>query len=84
MCVDHSPPAGRPAVRHNAGPVPQVVLEPVDAVEITALMDNVTDIFMPDQGPVPAHCTGWRAQHAMAHRFGEAFIPNTVGSRFRL
>jgi metal-dependent hydrolase (beta-lactamase superfamily II) len=120
--------------------VPQVVLEPVDAVEITALMDNVTDVFMPDQGParrpgplpgksrtsaimaggrapdaliaehgfstlvdvrkgastrrvllemspqvlVPAHCTGWRAQHAMARRFGEAFIPNTVGSRFRL
>src|SRR5215813_9495076 len=51
MCVDHSPPAGRPAVLHDVGPVPQVVLEPVDAVEITALMDNVTDIFMPDQGP---------------------------------
>src|SRR5215831_3577564 len=51
MCVDHSPPAGRPAVLHEVGPVPQVVLEPVDAVEITALMDNVTDIFMPDQGP---------------------------------
>jgi 7,8-dihydropterin-6-yl-methyl-4-(beta-D-ribofuranosyl)aminobenzene 5'-phosphate synthase len=33
---------------------------------------------------VPAHCTGWRAQHAMAARFGEAFIPNTVGTRFHL
>jgi hypothetical protein len=32
---------------------------------------------------VPAHCTGWRAQHAMAARFGEAFIPNTIGTRFR-
>jgi 7,8-dihydropterin-6-yl-methyl-4-(beta-D-ribofuranosyl)aminobenzene 5'-phosphate synthase len=51
MCVDHSPPAVRPAVLHDAGPVPQVVLEPVDAVEITALMDNVTDVFMPGQGP---------------------------------
>lgn len=30
---------------------------------------------------VPAHCTGWRAQHALAARFGEAFIPNTVGTR---
>jgi len=29
---------------------------------------------------VPSHCTGWRAQHAMAARFGEAFIPNTVGT----
>jgi 7,8-dihydropterin-6-yl-methyl-4-(beta-D-ribofuranosyl)aminobenzene 5'-phosphate synthase len=33
---------------------------------------------------VPAHCTGWRAQHAVGARFGEAFIPNTVGTRFQL
>jgi 7,8-dihydropterin-6-yl-methyl-4-(beta-D-ribofuranosyl)aminobenzene 5'-phosphate synthase len=33
---------------------------------------------------VPAHCTGWRAQHAMGAHFGEAFIPNTVGTRFEL
>jgi 7,8-dihydropterin-6-yl-methyl-4-(beta-D-ribofuranosyl)aminobenzene 5'-phosphate synthase len=33
---------------------------------------------------VPAHCTGWRAQHAMARRFGEAFVPNSVGTRFTL
>jgi 7,8-dihydropterin-6-yl-methyl-4-(beta-D-ribofuranosyl)aminobenzene 5'-phosphate synthase len=51
MCVDHSPAADRPAVRHDAGPVPQIDLEPVDSVEIITLMDNVTDIFMPDQGP---------------------------------
>jgi len=31
---------------------------------------------------VPAHCTGWRAQHAMAARFGEAFVPNSIGTRF--
>jgi 7,8-dihydropterin-6-yl-methyl-4-(beta-D-ribofuranosyl)aminobenzene 5'-phosphate synthase len=33
---------------------------------------------------VPAHCTGWRAQHAMGARFGEAFIPNTLGTRSEL
>jgi 7,8-dihydropterin-6-yl-methyl-4-(beta-D-ribofuranosyl)aminobenzene 5'-phosphate synthase len=33
---------------------------------------------------VPAHCTGWRAQHAIGARFGEAFIPNSVGTRFVL
>lgn len=33
---------------------------------------------------VPAHCTGWKAQHAMAVRFPEQFIPNTVGTRFEL
>lgn len=32
---------------------------------------------------VPAHCTGWRAQHAMAARFGDVFVPNSVGTRFR-
>ncbi|MGH3813782.1 MAG: MBL fold metallo-hydrolase [Pseudonocardiaceae bacterium] len=33
---------------------------------------------------VPAHCTGWRAQHAMSARFGPAFIPNSVGTSFHL
>ncbi len=32
---------------------------------------------------VPAHCTGWRAQHAMSARFSEAFVPNTIGTSFR-
>ena len=31
---------------------------------------------------VPAHCTGWRATHALAARFPEAFIQNSVGTRF--
>jgi 7,8-dihydropterin-6-yl-methyl-4-(beta-D-ribofuranosyl)aminobenzene 5'-phosphate synthase len=33
---------------------------------------------------VPAHCTGWAAQRALAERFSAAFIPNTVGTRFQL
>jgi 7,8-dihydropterin-6-yl-methyl-4-(beta-D-ribofuranosyl)aminobenzene 5'-phosphate synthase len=37
-------------------------LEPADSVTITTLMDNVTDIFMPDQGPAnrPPPGTGGR------------------------
>jgi 7,8-dihydropterin-6-yl-methyl-4-(beta-D-ribofuranosyl)aminobenzene 5'-phosphate synthase len=31
---------------------------------------------------VPAHCTGWRARHAMSATFGEAYVPNSIGSRF--
>jgi 7,8-dihydropterin-6-yl-methyl-4-(beta-D-ribofuranosyl)aminobenzene 5'-phosphate synthase len=31
---------------------------------------------------VPAHCTGWRATHALAARFPEALIQNSVGTRF--
>jgi 7,8-dihydropterin-6-yl-methyl-4-(beta-D-ribofuranosyl)aminobenzene 5'-phosphate synthase len=33
---------------------------------------------------VPAHCTGWAAQRAFADRFPDAFVPNTVGTRFEL
>jgi 7,8-dihydropterin-6-yl-methyl-4-(beta-D-ribofuranosyl)aminobenzene 5'-phosphate synthase len=33
---------------------------------------------------VPAHCTGWRATHALATAFPDAFIQNSVGTRFEL
>jgi 7,8-dihydropterin-6-yl-methyl-4-(beta-D-ribofuranosyl)aminobenzene 5'-phosphate synthase len=49
---------------------------------IPRVLDDLAE--MSPQVLVPAHCTGWRAQHAMARRFGEAFIPNSVGTRFRL
>jgi len=29
---------------------------------------------------MPAHCTGWRAQHAMSARFGESYLPSSVGT----
>jgi 7,8-dihydropterin-6-yl-methyl-4-(beta-D-ribofuranosyl)aminobenzene 5'-phosphate synthase len=51
MCVDHSPATFGAAVLHQVEPAEPIGLEPVDSVEITSLMDNVTDIFMPDQGP---------------------------------
>jgi 7,8-dihydropterin-6-yl-methyl-4-(beta-D-ribofuranosyl)aminobenzene 5'-phosphate synthase len=31
---------------------------------------------------VPTHCTGWRATHAIAARFPDAFVQNSVGTRF--
>jgi 7,8-dihydropterin-6-yl-methyl-4-(beta-D-ribofuranosyl)aminobenzene 5'-phosphate synthase len=31
---------------------------------------------------VPGHCTGWKATHALAARFPEAFLQNSVGTRF--
>jgi 7,8-dihydropterin-6-yl-methyl-4-(beta-D-ribofuranosyl)aminobenzene 5'-phosphate synthase len=31
---------------------------------------------------VPAHCTGWKATHALAARFPDSFLPNAVGTRF--
>jgi 7,8-dihydropterin-6-yl-methyl-4-(beta-D-ribofuranosyl)aminobenzene 5'-phosphate synthase len=33
---------------------------------------------------VPAHCTGWRATHALAAALPGSFIQNSVGTRFEL
>jgi 7,8-dihydropterin-6-yl-methyl-4-(beta-D-ribofuranosyl)aminobenzene 5'-phosphate synthase len=33
---------------------------------------------------VPAHCTGWKATHALARELPEAFVSNSVGTRFIL
>src|SRR5713101_3061198 len=51
MCVDLSPPAPPSAVLHDIEMADPIMLDPVDSVEIVSLMDNVTDVFMPDQGP---------------------------------
>ena len=57
---------------HLSGPAFEPIIEPTCA----ALGE-----FAPDH-LVPAHCTGWRATHALAARFPEAFIQNSVGTRF--
>jgi 7,8-dihydropterin-6-yl-methyl-4-(beta-D-ribofuranosyl)aminobenzene 5'-phosphate synthase len=59
---------------HLNGPVFEPLI-PLVLDDLAALAPRVV---------VPAHCTGWRAQHAMGARFGDAFIPNTVGTRFEL
>ena len=59
MCTDDTP-AGHvhPAtLLHDFEPSVTFDLEPVDSVTVTTLMDNVTDIFMPGQGP--AHRPPW-------------------------
>ena len=33
---------------------------------------------------VPIHCTGWRATHALAAAFPDAFVQNSVGTRYIL
>jgi 7,8-dihydropterin-6-yl-methyl-4-(beta-D-ribofuranosyl)aminobenzene 5'-phosphate synthase len=51
VCVDDTPVAQIPAVRHDFEPDVEIALDPVDSVVVTTLMDNVTDALMPDQGP---------------------------------
>ena len=50
--------------------------EPAIAPVCDALAELAPDYL------VPTHCTGWRATHALAARFPEAFIQNSVGTRF--
>jgi 7,8-dihydropterin-6-yl-methyl-4-(beta-D-ribofuranosyl)aminobenzene 5'-phosphate synthase len=33
---------------------------------------------------IPCHCTGWRANHAIAKEFPDAFISNSVGNLYQL
>jgi 7,8-dihydropterin-6-yl-methyl-4-(beta-D-ribofuranosyl)aminobenzene 5'-phosphate synthase len=57
---------------HLTGPLFEPVIGPtVDAFAT----------FAPDH-LVPCHCTGWRAIHALAARFPDAFIQNSVGTRY--
>jgi len=59
---------------HLSGPV----FEPL----IPRVLDDLAAL-----GPavlMPAHCTGWRAQHAMSARFPDAYVPGTVGTSLYL
>jgi 7,8-dihydropterin-6-yl-methyl-4-(beta-D-ribofuranosyl)aminobenzene 5'-phosphate synthase len=59
---------------HLNGPL----FEPIIPATVRALAEMVPAVI------VPAHCTGWRATHAIASAFPDAFIQNSVGTRFEL
>jgi 7,8-dihydropterin-6-yl-methyl-4-(beta-D-ribofuranosyl)aminobenzene 5'-phosphate synthase len=66
--VDDSPAGQVTAVRHDFEPQVEIELDPVDSVVVTTLMDNLTDVFMPDQGPahrVPVVSGSWRPSAVM-------------------
>jgi 7,8-dihydropterin-6-yl-methyl-4-(beta-D-ribofuranosyl)aminobenzene 5'-phosphate synthase len=51
VCAEDAPGGQLSHARWDTEPAVEIGLEPVDSVVVTTLMDNVTDIFMPDQGP---------------------------------
>ena len=60
MCTEpHIHPGGviASAIRpeHAGAPADPITLNPVDAVTLTTLVDNSTDLLLPDQGPVHRH-----------------------------
>jgi 7,8-dihydropterin-6-yl-methyl-4-(beta-D-ribofuranosyl)aminobenzene 5'-phosphate synthase len=59
---------------HLGGPAFEPVIAPTVA-ELTALAPDLV---------VPGHCTGWRAQHALAAALPDAWVPSSSGSCYRL
>ena len=59
---------------HLAGPL----FEPAIGDTVSALEQLAPEVI------VPAHCTGWKATHAIARRLPGAFIQNSVGTTFHL
>jgi 7,8-dihydropterin-6-yl-methyl-4-(beta-D-ribofuranosyl)aminobenzene 5'-phosphate synthase len=59
---------------HLSGPA----FEPIIGETVSALDQLAADVV------VPAHCTGWKATHAIAAALPAAFIQNSVGTTFRL
>jgi 7,8-dihydropterin-6-yl-methyl-4-(beta-D-ribofuranosyl)aminobenzene 5'-phosphate synthase len=59
---------------HLNGPL----FEPIIPDTCDALAELAPEVI------VPTHCTGWRAIHALAARFPDAFIQNSVGTRYEL
>ena len=51
---------------------------PIVADTVAALAEEAPSVL------VPAHCTSWKAQQALAAALPGAFRPNAVGSRFEL
>jgi 7,8-dihydropterin-6-yl-methyl-4-(beta-D-ribofuranosyl)aminobenzene 5'-phosphate synthase len=59
---------------HLNGPL----FEPMIGPTVDALAELAPHVV------VPAHCTGWDASHAIAARLPDAFIQNSVGTRYEL
>ncbi len=59
---------------HLSGPL----FEPIIAPTVAALKEINPQLV------VPAHCTGWKAVHAIARELPQAFVQNSVGTRFVL
>jgi 7,8-dihydropterin-6-yl-methyl-4-(beta-D-ribofuranosyl)aminobenzene 5'-phosphate synthase len=54
------------------------LFEPIIPQTIAALKAEQPQVV------IPAHCTGWRASSQLAIELPDAFIPNSVGSRYEL
>jgi 7,8-dihydropterin-6-yl-methyl-4-(beta-D-ribofuranosyl)aminobenzene 5'-phosphate synthase len=54
------------------------LFEPIIPATVDALLAERPGVV------VPGHCTGWKAVHRLAAAMPDAFVPNSVGTRFEL
>jgi 7,8-dihydropterin-6-yl-methyl-4-(beta-D-ribofuranosyl)aminobenzene 5'-phosphate synthase len=54
------------------------MFEPIIEPTVAAFDDLQPELLM------PAHCTGWKAVHRLAHRFPDAFVQSAVGTTISL
>jgi 7,8-dihydropterin-6-yl-methyl-4-(beta-D-ribofuranosyl)aminobenzene 5'-phosphate synthase len=54
------------------------LFEPIIPATVDALRAEHPEVV------VPGHCTGWKAVHHLASAMPDAFVPNSVGTRFEL
>lgn len=59
---------------HLGGPAFEPIIEPT----VAAFAEMAPALL------VPAHCTGWKAQHRFAAELPDAFVPGAVGTRLTL
>jgi 7,8-dihydropterin-6-yl-methyl-4-(beta-D-ribofuranosyl)aminobenzene 5'-phosphate synthase len=59
---------------HLTGPA----FEPIIPPTVAALTELAPALI------VPGHCTGWRAQHALAQTLPDAWVQTSVGTRYQL
>jgi len=59
---------------HLSGPA----FEPIIAPTVAALTELAPELI------VPGHCTGWRAQHALAATLPDAWVQTSVGTTYTL
>lgn len=59
---------------HLNGPL----FEPIIPDTCAALAEMAPEVM------VPTHCTGWKAIHALAAQFPDAFIQNSIGTHYEL
>jgi 7,8-dihydropterin-6-yl-methyl-4-(beta-D-ribofuranosyl)aminobenzene 5'-phosphate synthase len=59
---------------HLSGPMFEAIIPPT----VAAFAELAPALL------VPAHCTGWRAQHRLAAALPDSFVPNAVGTSFTL